>query len=845
MQRPFLLFLFALISGIVAGDALSLPVSGLLFSLFPLPFLLVTGMLRRKFHLTLLSVMAILFLQGSLNITLLDRPSLRSEGRGQEIHRERSTLEGVICDSPQYLPGKTRIILQATRILRNGRYFPASERILLTVKGRQDLKYGDFIRCETRLGRPANFNNPGGFDYEKRLRRETISFTGFIADGSRLVVIREGQGNALKGAIERFRDRIRRIIAENAPFPEQAVLQAMVIGDQKEIPPVLTEKFNKTGTSHILAISGFNVGMIALWTVVALRQIFRTSEYLMLRFNIVKLSLLAAFPPVVLYALVAGAGMSVLRAAIMALIVMASVLLNRRQDMVNTLAAAAVLILMVSPAALFDVSFQLSFAAVASIVWINPHLYPFDRETESLPESRSKTVWIEKVKRHSILFLITTVSVTLGTLPIIAFYFNRLSLTVLPANMVLVPILGLMALPMSMMVIAVSPFSDVLAGFLIHCSSWLVNLSLILVDFFAGLPGAAFYVCTPSLWQVAAFYSILFFAVQLTGACRQTPSPEVKRKRWMYAFLLTLSITVLIGGTLFHHHRNRTSRELTVTAIDVHQGNATLVRFPGGKTLLLDGGGLPGDDFDIGRSVVAPFLWHEGIRKIDVVALSHPHADHLGGLLFILENFPVQEVWTSGEAADNEMYRRVLDILSRRGIRRRILSGEKTVLKIGEVGIQLFNPFPGNSSGQNLNEKSLVMRMIFGNVSLMMPGDISAEEESRLIEKNRDLRSDVLFVPHHGSRMSSSMPFLKKVCPKIAVLSCGPDNFFGFPHRETLERYQAVGARIWRTDRQGAITIQSDGHGIGVEGFRKDPGEDFSLERIFQIAPRHSSHGRT
>jgi len=218
---------------------------------------------------------------------------------------------------------------------------------------------------------------------------------------------------------------------------------------------------------------------------------------------------------------------------------------------------------------------------------------------------------------------------------------------------------------------------------------------------------------------------------------------------------------------------------------------------------------------------VAPFLWHEGIRKIDIVVLSHAHGDHLNGLPFILENFHVKEVWSNGEAVNNETYRRFLEIIHRKGIQQRILKEQEKSIRVGTVDIQLLNPGFLDHSEENLNEKSLMVRMTFGKVSMLLPGDISAKEEDNLIKKSFDLHSQVLLVPHHGSRMSSSIPFLTKVQPQIAVISCGPDNSFGFPNQEIIERYRSIGARIFRTDRQGAITVSTDGKRIFVRGFKK------------------------
>jgi len=318
---------------------------------------------------------------------------------------------------------------------------------------------------------------------------------------------------------------------------------------------------------------------------------------------------------------------------------------------------------------------------------------------------------------------------------------------------------------------------------------------------------------------MAAFYLRRSFCISLSQRYRQPAAPEQSRKKLLLWTALALTFLFLTASCVQQRERRIGSRELRVTAIDVHQGSSTLVRFPGGKTMLVDGGGLPVEGFDIGRSVVAPFLWHEGIRKIDIVVLSHVHADHLGGLPFIVENFSVSEVWSNGENVDSETYRHFLEIIRRKGIRHRILKDQEYTMEVGEVGIRLFNPGMPNSSGENPNEQSLVMQLTFGNVRLLLPGDISADQEAKLLEDYSDLRSSVLFVPHHGSRVSSSMPFLKAISPQLAVISCGPDNVFEFPHEEALTRYQAVGARIFRTDRQGAVTVSSDGETLHAEGF--------------------------
>jgi competence protein ComEC len=247
---------------------------------------------------------------------------------------------------------------------------------------------------------------------------------------------------------------------------------------------------------------------------------------------------------------------------------------------------------------------------------------------------------------------------------------------------------------------------------------------------------------------------------------------------------------------------------------------------PGGKKILVDGGGMYDNSFDIGKYVVAPFLWHERIRHIDIVVLTHPHPDHLNGLIYILTNFNVNEVWTNGETAESDTYQDFMKIVNEKNITHRLMSERVGDIRINNVTISILNPAGTIALKNDLtrrfdktNNDAIVMKIAMGNVSVFLPADISEPSEMRIIDAHKDIRSHVLFAPHHGGFTSSTAPFLNRVQPEIAVISCGRDNVYNDPHPDVLTRYFRRGTRVLRTDINGAINITTDGTNVAYNVF--------------------------
>jgi competence protein ComEC len=334
-----------------------------------------------------------------------------------------------------------------------------------------------------------------------------------------------------------------------------------------------------------------------------------------------------------------------------------------------------------------------------------------------------------------------------------------------------------------------------------------------LATFFSQLPFAGIRTITPSLIEVGLYYA---FAWTLFN---------YRRTRLAKTLLAGLVIILIVDGSYWLHRRYG-CHELALTVLDVGQGSSALLELPGGPCILVDGGGFYDNRFDVGARVVAPFLWQKKISTVDILVLSHLHPDHLNGLLFIARHFHVREVWMTEERVNTGAYQEFLDIIERKGIRVVGLGELVRPRVVHGVRFEVLHPpldfveRKAQEGWRSLNNNSLVLKATFGDVSFICAGDIEAEAETELVHLACDrLRTNVLLVPHHGSKSSSTMPFLNCIQPDIAVVSSGWKNIFRFPHDEVLHRYEAKGCEIFRTDLQGAITLTTDGHEVTVQTF--------------------------
>jgi competence protein ComEC len=726
---------------------------------------------------------------------------------------DRISLEGTVVRPPHCSHGITQLLIRSQKVILSNRYISVEGLLLIFLKEEDGpFHVGDRLRFLCKLYTPHGFHNPGGFSYERHLAFERIYTIGFLSEEKGWVKTGEGFKNPVTLQVESWRNRIRDFLNQEANPPTSSIFRALVLGEQGDIPEEIKEYFILTGTAHLLAISGDQFGIVALLSFSLLIWILKRSEFLLLSVSVRKWAAGLTIPCIVLYAFIAGGGISVIRAAIMVITFLLSILLDRERNLLHTLALAAFLILIVSPPSLFDVSFQLSFLAVLSILYLVPRiLQEFKQEEISL---LLKTSWKKDILKYTMLSLLVTGVAILGTAPFVALHFNRFAPIGFITNLFIIPWVGFLIVPLSLTASIFSFFFIPFATFLIDINGFITLILLRVLAFFASLPFASFFVSTPTVFEIILFYSLLFLVVQFRKG---------KKIRYLFAGLCIAFACDMAYWNL----KDSFQKDLKLTFIDVGHGDSILIEFPKGKKMLIDGGGLHEDRFDIGKNVIAPFLWEKKIHSIDYLVLTHPDPDHFKGLNFIVSNFKIGQFWDNGLRADSETYLQLEKTLSNKNIKRLSLNEKTPPQMIKGVEISFLNPPVLNGmqrENRNLsfmNNASLVMKLQFKNVSMLLTGDIGREAEERMLRKGYPLRADLLKVPHHGSSSSSTPLFLERVKPLYAILSVGERNIGRLPHPEVLKRYEQLGSGILRTDQHGAITVITSGENIEVKTFLK------------------------
>lgn len=696
------------------------------------------------------------------------------------------------------------------------------------------LRYGQRIRFPATLVPPRNFRNPGAFDYAGYLREKGIVATASVKY-SNLEVLSGFEGSRMEQARQRIHRSIIGKIHQLWPAQQAGLMDAIVIGEDTFIERPTRVDFQRSGTYHVLVVSGMNVSILALFTVWFLRRLGLSQVF----------ASLVAIVLIISYAAITNVGPPVWRAALMFAVYLATRLLYRDRAMLNALGAAALALLIVDPQSLFGASFQMTFLCVGLVAGIGLPLMersvePYSRglrDLNSLAYDRHLPPRVAQFRLDLRLLLgrlqvilpgwisarlliavfrfvfgfaeLTTMSaiMQLGLALPMAYYFHRATSVAMPANLLIIPFLQLL-MPAAVIAIALGYISftlakvpAVIAGFALQGITGTVN-------WLGGLRLADIRVPTP---QVAA----IIFCLIAIAACGVLIRKQRKLAICGAAVLAASAMWIWLVPPRPRLHPSA----LEMTAIDVGQGDSIFLALPDGKTLLVDAGGLPfwaHSQMEIGEDVVSPYLWSRGLSHIDAVALTHAHADHMAGLPAIIANFHPRELWLPATIRQEEIPG-LLKAAYQFGAK---VSYWKAgdAFSFGRAGFRVLAPVPDAavvSNEKHRNDESLVLKIVLGQTSALLEAD--AERPTERLLATEDPSADVLKVAHHGSASSTNDYLLQAVHPRFAVISVGARNVYHHPRADVLSRLQHSGVRTYRTDLDGATSFFLDGKDVTTQ----------------------------
>ncbi len=664
--------------------------------------------------------------------------------------------------------------------------------------------YDDIIRARGKVFEPAGFNNPRGFDYAGYLAQNNIYGILNVKNSDAIQVMIRGAG--IFRTIQDWRERIRQSFLRSATGDGSAILQAMVLGEEGRLTDELRDRFMAAGVTHIISISGSHLGMVAVLCFGLIRWLlFMMPERFYHRMTLhTDPKIIAAWltlPLVVFYTLLAGGQVATVRSLIMISAGLMALILDRENALMHALALAALFILITSPQAIFDISFQLSFLSVL-VIGCAVSLW---NELQFKPGTR-----FQKIRNSALLLIIISVSASLATGPLVAYYFNQISFAGVVSNLIIVPFAGMVVVPLGLFSGIVSLFTGRLP--LVWLNQGVSDIFVGAVSFFSRLPFAEFHPPAPApLWLLlyAVFFISLFMHARARLLARFKPfesSSRISKMPVVGMALAGMCLMLLLALSFMPGQR------MLVSFPDVGQGDCALIELPGGQTVLIDGGGTRDNRFDIGRRILAPWLWNKGIRRLDLVIMSHPHPDHMNGLIAILKKFEVAAVWESGLDTNLPGYGEFRAVMQDRKIRHRLVSADDPPMMLGEAMISVLHPRRGVETLDRQafaaeNNRSLVVQIRSEGTNLLFTGDIGIKMERNIMESIKGLKIGLIKVPHHGSKSSSSEDFVSQTQPEVAVMTVGRGNQYHHPSDEVVARYERIGAQICRTDLDGAVTI--------------------------------------
>ncbi|WP_337872826.1 DNA internalization-related competence protein ComEC/Rec2 [Ignavibacterium sp.] len=784
---PFIKFAILFVTGILIGIFIDIPIP---FIAAAICLLIILLLLNKKLNSILLLTIIKATISILIGIGIVFTNQNETQSKLTSYQKEKGVkVYGTVEEIELERKYEIAFILKSDSIIINNKTIQTNEKLLCRLRSDSaDRKYfydnakpGKYLFVSGTFQQGRDIRNPGEFDYRKFLFSKGI--TGIINSyDSASVVILNNDFNYLKNLIFQSRKNIDKLIHQLHNDQTAGLLRGLLLADRTEIDYETKENFVNSGVIHILAVSGLHVGYILVFFIVVFG-----------RFNIYLRSFLT-IAGLLCFMVITGTPASVFRATLMSVILIIAFLSGRSTNLLNSIALSAVFILCVIPFEILNPGFQLSFSAVLSIALIYPVIQKVINET-AIKNSLVKNV---------LLFAGVSLSAQIGTLPFTLAYFNKLSLISLFTNLFVIPLAGIIV-GLAIITLIIGSLLPSIAVYIAIVNNVITSLMMDLVRFSGSLDFAFIRINNFSLPDSIFFYvfiSILVYSIRTS----------IKS-----AFRFVAAIIVFANIFVFSTLDNKkllSDGVLSVLMIDVGQGDSFLLKFSNGKTALIDAG-VVDPFFDTGERIIIPLLDYLDIVKIDYGFVSHLDTDHYGGFASLIHNGRVNEIYRpKPDSSDKSI--RFEKFLKRYNLRTNIY--DKSKIEIGKTALYILNDVQSDYLNKlSSNDRSGIMKIIFGNTSFLFVGDAEIPAEAYYLNHyNKFLDSDVLKVGHHGSSTSSSQEFLETISPRISLISAGIKNKFGHPSEIVLKRLEQINSQILRTDLSGAVLLQSDGEEIKI-----------------------------
>jgi len=798
----------AWVLGVFLGSIFSLPWAIIFIGILPLCLIPFLSHYKRQL---LLSGFCLLSLFGGCLRFQMSLPAIDEHHLQFYNGKGAIEIEGMIATEPD--PGNISSTFQfsASKLQTNGTYIEASGKALISVPRYQEYHYGDVLRITGKPETPPQYED---FSYKDYLARQGIYST---INYPRIEILYTGKGFKPLAWIYSLRNRLSQSLSQALPEPQASLAQGILLGMRGNIPLSLNQEFSRTGTAHVLAISGINITIVIGMLLAAGIWLFgkRYSIYIWLALLIIWF-----------YALLTGMNPPVVRGAIMGSIFLLAELLGRQNSASIALTFAAAVMVGIQPQILWDASFQLSFLAMASLIFISPYLQAWFRKGVTAAAGKEGTT--ASLANFIADSFAVTLAATLATWPVIAYYFHVVSFVGLPATFF--SLLSLPGIIVTTALVAIVGLVLPTLAWILGWVSWLfISYFMLVVRAFDALPFSSISVESIKVWQICLYYLLLaaiaagiYYRQQLTDLLHMTASkisPKLNKisglaskvpKKWV---VVPLSLaTIFIWAAVFSMPDNK----LHVSVLDVGQGDAILIQIPSHQYILIDGGPSPrAIDLELSRKL--PF-WD---RTIDLLILTQPQADHITGLTEVLRNYKVRQIYETGIPYDSTTYLQWLSLVESMNIEREIVHAGQQIELADGIKIDVLHP-PSHlleGTSDDVDNNSLTLRLNWNEISFLFTADLGKEAEWHLIAQRANLRSTVLKVGHHGSLTSTSEQFLAAVDPEVAVICVGTDNRFALPRTEVVDRLvtRLGNDRVFLTSTNGTVEFITDGTGLWLK----------------------------